>query len=70
MEFLEKLLEIQNVELLRNIAKDKFSDEDDIREFINKYNKKNYKKFIVKHKEKNTLENYDKIINALLKKNN
>ena len=47
----------------------KFNDKDDIEEFINKYNKKNYKKFIVKHKEKNTLENYDKIINALLKKN-
>ena len=70
MEFVEQLLEIQNIELLRNIAKDKFTNEDDINEFINKYNKKNYKKFIVKHKEKNTLENYDKIISALLNKNN
>ena len=69
MEHIKEILKIQNLELLKIIAEDKFDNEEDKEEFIERYNKINYKSFKIEIGENNTLENYNKIINALLIKN-
>jgi len=47
MEFIEKILEIQNGELLVQIALDNFEYVNDRRKFIQKYDKKNFRKLKV-----------------------
>jgi len=44
MDFIEKILEIQNSELLVKIAVDNFDNIYDIKQFIEKYDKKNFRK--------------------------
>ena len=66
METIEKILETQNLLLLKQIAEDKFNNEEDKQNFIDKYNKINYKKF--KITKNNIVYNYDKNLNAFYKK--
>tara|TARA_B110000902_G_C14028422_1_gene483082 strand:- start:135 stop:338 length:204 start_codon:yes stop_codon:yes gene_type:complete len=66
METIEKILETQNLLLLKQIADDKFNNEEDKQNFIDKYNKINYKKF--KITKNNIVYNYDKNLNAFYKK--
>ena len=44
MEFIEKILSLQNDELLVKIAFDKFNNLEERRKFIKKYSKSNFKK--------------------------
>ena len=66
METIEKILQTQNLLLLKQIADDKFNNEEDKQNFIDKYNKINYKKF--KITKNNIVYNYDKNLNAFYKK--
>ena len=66
METIEKILQTQNLLLLTQIAEDKFNNEEDKQNFIDKYNKINYKKF--KITKNNIVYNYDKNLNAFYKK--
>ena len=66
METIEKILQTQNLLLLTQIAEDKFNNEEDKQNFIDKYNKINYKKF--KITKNNIIYNYDKNLNAFYKK--
>ena len=51
MEFIEKILSLQNDELLVRIAIDKFEDINDRAKFIKKYDKKNFRKLkLIKNK--------------------
>jgi len=51
MEFIEKIISLQNDELLVRIAIDKFKDIQDQKIFIKKYDKKNFRKLkITKNK--------------------
>ena len=60
MDFIEKILEIQNNELLIKMADDNFTNKIDKNKFIEKYNKKNFRKFkIVSY---DIYNNYNKII--------
>lgn len=47
MDFIEKILSLQNDELLVRIAIDKFKDIHDQKKFIKKYDKKNFRKLKV-----------------------
>ena len=62
MDFVQTILDKQNKKLLEIIANEKFNDEESKQEFVNKYDKKNYKKFI-EVKECN-IDFYKKIIDA------
>jgi len=66
METIEKILQTQNLLLLTQIAEDKFNNEEDKQNFIDKYNKINYKKF--KITKNNIVYNYEKNLNAFYKK--
>ena len=66
METIEKILQTQNLLLLTQIAEDKFNNEEDKQNFIDKNNKINYKKF--KITKNNIVYNYDKNLNAFYKK--
>ena len=61
MEFIEKILEYQNDELLVKIALDKFKNKKDIKKFFKKYNKYNFKK--LKITKNNIYNSYQKRIN-------
>ena len=43
MEFLDNIIKIQNLKLLEMMAKDNFIQEKNKREFIDRYNKLNYR---------------------------
>ena len=60
MEFIEKILSLQNDELLVKIALDNFTDTNDIKKFIKKYDKINYKK--LKPIKNKIYKNYQKRI--------
>jgi hypothetical protein len=62
MDFLLEIMKEQNKNLLEKIADDKFNTLNEKRDFINKYDKTNYKKFI-EVKEKN-IEYHIQILNA------
>tara|TARA_A100000164_G_C21370909_1_gene524147 strand:+ start:197 stop:394 length:198 start_codon:yes stop_codon:yes gene_type:complete len=52
MDFLEKILSLQNDELLIKIAIDKFKDLESRKKFVKKYDKVNFRKLkISKHKK-------------------
>lgn len=61
MEFIEKILEYQNDELLVRIALDKFKNKKDIKKFLKKYDKYNFKK--LKITKNNIYSSYQKRIN-------
>ena len=63
MEEIKKILELQNISLLRKIADDKFVDEEEKIKFIEKYNKINYKKFKIVYNQNNLIDEYIKILN-------
>ena len=63
MEEIKKILELQNISLLRKIAEDKFVDEEEKIKFIEKYNKINYKKFKIVYNQNNLIDEYIKILN-------
>jgi len=65
MEFIEKILEIQNGELLVQIALDNFEYVNDRRKFIQKYDKKNFRK--LKLTMNKIHKNYQKRITKLQK---
>ena len=62
---MDKILEIQNLELLNNIANDHFHSEEDRIKFINNYYKINFR--IFKIINKNNIPSYIQRINKLLK---
>ena len=68
MENIKDILEKQNIILLKKIADDKFTDENEKEEFISRYNKINYKNYKITN-NKNIVNDYDKILNALFAKN-
>ena len=64
-QFIEKILSLQNDELLVRIAIDKFKDINDRAKFIKKYDKKNFRKLkLIKNK---IYKNYKKRIIQLKK---
>ena len=65
MEFIQKILSLQNDELLVRIALDNFTDTNDIRKFIKKYDKINYRK--LKPTKNKIYKNYQKRILKLQK---
>jgi len=65
MDFIQKILSLQNDELLVRIAIDKFDDINDRRKFVKKYDKVNFRK--LKLKRNKIHKNYNKIINKLKK---
>ena len=63
MDFIEKILEIQNSELLVKIAIDNYDNIYDRKKFIEKYDKKNFKKLkIIKG---DIFKSYEKRINNI-----
>lgn len=69
MEQIKKILELQNLSLLRKIADDKFVDEEEKIKFIEKYNKINYKKFKIVYNQNNLINDYKRIVDKNVKKN-
>jgi|TARA_B110000902_G_scaffold204200_1_gene232273 hypothetical protein len=65
MDFIQKILSLQNDELLVRIAIDKFDDINDRRKFVKKYDKVNFRK--LKLKRNKIHKNYNKIITKLQK---
>jgi len=65
MDFIEKILSLQNDELLVRIAIDKFDDINDRRKFVKKYDKVNFRK--LKLKRYKIHKNYQKRITKLQK---
>jgi hypothetical protein len=65
MDFIEKILSLQNDELLVRIAIDKFDDINDRRKFVKKYDKVNFRK--LKLKRYKIHKNYKKRITKLQK---
>ena len=65
MDFIQKILNLQNDELLVRIAIDKFDDINDRRKFVKKYDKVNFRK--LKLKRNKIHKNYNKIITKLQK---
>ena len=63
MDFIEKILSLQNDELLVRISIDKFDDINDRRKFVKKYDKKNFRK--LKLKRDKIHKNYKKTITKL-----
>ena len=68
MENIKNILERQNIILLKKIADDKFTDENEKEEFISRYNKINYKNYKITNNQ-NIVNDYDKILNALFTNN-
>ena len=63
MDKITKLISIQNIQLLNRISDDKFTNDIDKQEFINKYHKYNYHVTKIS-KDKQILKYYfDRIIN-------
>jgi len=67
MDNIKEILERQNLILLKKIADDKFTNEIEKEDFIKKYNKINYKNYKIVN-NKNVVNDYDKILNALFTK--
>tara|TARA_B110000495_G_C22825214_1_gene481574 strand:- start:105 stop:302 length:198 start_codon:yes stop_codon:yes gene_type:complete len=65
MDFIQKILSLQNDELLVRIAIDKFDNINDRRKFVKKYDKVNFRK--LKLKRHKIHKNYTKIITKLQK---
>lgn len=67
MDNIKKILKLQNINLLKKIAEDKFNNEEDKIKFIERYNKLNYRNYKIIYKKNNLINNYKKIIdkNAL-----
>ena len=65
MEEIKKILELQNISLLRKIAEDKFVDEEEKIKFIEKYNKINYKKFKIIYDQNNLINDYRRIADKI-----
>jgi|TARA_B110000285_G_scaffold162971_1_gene182016 hypothetical protein len=65
MDFIQKILSLQNDELLVRIAIDKFDNINDRRKFVKKYDKVNFRK--LKLKRNKIHKNYKKIITKLQK---
>ena len=65
MDFIQKILSLQNDELLVRIAIDKFDNINDRRKFVKKYDKVNFRK--LKLKRNKIHKNYNKIITKLQK---
>jgi len=65
MDFIQKILSLQNDELLVRIAIDKFDDINDRRKFVKKYDKVNFRK--LKLKRDKIHKNYKKRITKLQK---
>ena len=66
MDDIKEIVKLQNIDLLKKIADDKFSNDEDKQAFINKYNKTNYRNFKIKS-DPNILDGYLKISNCVLK---
>ena len=62
---MDRILEIQNLELLKKIANDQFKLEEDKNQFINNYYKINFRNFIIINKD--NIPSYIQRINKLLK---
>ena len=62
---MDRILEIQNLELLKKIANDQFKLEEDKNQFINNYYKINFRNFKIINKD--NIPSYIQRINKLLK---
>ena len=62
---MDRILEIQNLELLKKIANDQFKLEEDKNQFINNYYKINFRNFKIINKD--NVPSYIQRINKLLK---
>ena len=65
MDNIKKILEVQNLNLLKRIAEDKFVDEEEKIKFIKKYNKINYKKFKIVYNQNNLINDYKRIVDKI-----
>tara|TARA_B100000683_G_C12383244_1_gene512258 strand:+ start:704 stop:901 length:198 start_codon:yes stop_codon:yes gene_type:complete len=65
MDNIKKILEVQNLNLLKRIAEDKFVDEEEKIKFIEKYNKINYKKFKIVYNQNNLINDYKRIVDKI-----
>jgi|TARA_B110000495_G_C22656811_1_gene389059 hypothetical protein len=65
MDNIKIILELQNMNLLKKIAEDKFKDEEDKIKFIEKYNKINYRNFKIIYKNNNLINDYKKILDKI-----
>lgn len=63
MDKLTKIINIQNKNLLNIIAEDKFNDDDDKKNFIEKYHKYNYHLLKVSRNDDLLKYSYNRIIN-------
>ena len=66
MDDIKQIVELQNIDLLKRIANDKFTNDEDKQHFIDKYNKTNYRNFKIRN-DTNILNEYIKISNCVLK---
>lgn len=64
MEIFNNCIKLQNIEILKLIADNKFTNEIDKINFINKYNKDNYQRLVIVKENMNKL--YNKKVNKLL----
>ena len=65
MEDIKLILEKQNIFLLEKIANDKFSETSEKKEFIEKYNKINYRNYKIIYNNNNIIDIYRKTINNI-----
>tara|TARA_B100001094_G_scaffold332314_1_gene403858 strand:+ start:4906 stop:5106 length:201 start_codon:yes stop_codon:yes gene_type:complete len=65
MDNIKKILELQNINLLKKIAEDKFQDEEDKKNFIERYNKLNYRNYKIIYQKNNLINDYKKIIDKI-----
>ena len=64
MEIFNNCIKLQNIEILKLIADNKFTNETDKINFINKYNKDNYQRLVIVKEDMTKL--YNKKVKKLL----
>jgi len=64
MEIFNNCIKLQNIEILKLIADNKFTNETDKINFINKYNKDNYQRLVIVKED--ITKSYNKKVNKLL----
>jgi hypothetical protein len=64
MDIFNNCIKLQNIEILKLIADNKFTNETDKINFINKYNKDNYQRLVIVKED--MTKSYNKKVNKLL----
>jgi len=65
MDDIKKILEKQNIYLLEQIADEKFTTNEEKTNFIDKYNKINYRNYKIIYIDNNLINNYKKIVDNI-----